>query len=548
MMQLKDKIDLSFVKDRKNFITKVILAIVKFAVVVAASYFLVLICQKLLGIFYATETPRVMVFVVAVMILLSTISCMTGLCKTLYFADDNKVLVTMPVSANTLFISKLLVFYFYELIRSFSLLVPVLIGFGLYIYPAYINISYFFVIWPILLFVIAFPVLLGALLSVPAMYVYRLIKRFPYVGAALFVAVAVLVVYGIVKLISIIPENIIMINLIGPLSSSIREFLLWFSKTFTVITNFVYVLIGEPQANLTYAISGATFLKLLIIIGVEALLFALVMFIIRFFFFFMMRKGFEYARKITDKKRRNKRHGKYFTFVIKELRTSFRSFNVILNYLAVYIAVPLMLFLLNKVFAAIDTNLTGNYLSYAFSMLVILLPTLSANAMIAKSFSSEGRAAYIKKTKPINVIFPLTAKFLPNLVLSALSIFASVAVFTVFGDFSFGEATLLFFGILFINYAHAFISASLDLMNPNNEQYATSGSVENDKNERNSTLLAFLISAVLSLFSFYLFRESVYSTNEETLALVKLFFIGLVGFALSIYMYVTRIKAYYYER
>ena len=548
MMQLKDKLDLSFVKDKKKAITKMILSVVKFATVVALCYFLVLICQKVLGIFYVTETPRVLVFVLAVIIFLTTLSCMIGLSKTLYFADDNKVLATLPVSNNTLFVSKLLVFYFYELIRSFSLLVPVLIGFGIYMYPAYIGVSYFFVMLPVLLFVIAFPVLAGALLSVPALYVARLFKRLPILGVAVFFGVAFAVIYGLVNLISIIPENIVMVNLMGPMTDAIRSFLLKFSRTFTVITDFIYLLIGEPQADLTYRIVGTTFVKLLLIIGIEALMFALVMLVIKFFFYAMMRKNFEFSKKISKRKRSNPKHNKYYAFVIKELTVLKRDFNTALNYIAVYVAVPLLLFLLNKVYAAIDTDLTGNYLSYAFNMLTLLLPMLSSNALIAKSFSKEGRAAYIKKTKPVNVVFPLTAKFLPNLVLSVPSVLASVLIFSSFGNFTAGETALLFFAILFIHYAHVFISATLDLMNPLNEQYATSGEADNNKNEAVSTLLAFGVSAVISLITFFLFKEATIFTGAITQAVVKLFVIGIMLVVPAVYMYVTRIRVYYYER
>ena len=549
MMQLKDKLDLSFIKNRKKAITKTILSIVKFAVVVAVCYIIVWLCQSILGIFYITETPNVMVFVMGLLIALSTLSCTVGLCKTLYFADDNRVLATFPVSSNVLFVSKLLVFYFYELIRSFSLLIPVLLGFGLYLYKyTYVTISYFFIIWPILLFVIALPVLLGALLSVPAMYFARLFKRLPFLAAILFLAIAALIIYGIVSIIEIIPENIIMVDLMGPLSSAIREFLLSFSKTFTIITDFILVLIGEKQPDLTYRIVGKTFLKLGIIIVIEALLFALVMLIIKFFFFKTMRKSFEYARKSVLNKRENPKHSKYFTFLLKELKTGLRDFNSVVNYVSVYVAVPLMLFLLNKIFAAIDRDFTGNYLSFAFNMLILLLPMLSANAMIAKTFSKEGRAAYIKKTKPVHIIIPLTVKFVPNLALASISMIASVTVFADFGKFTFGEGLLLYFGALFIVYAHAFISASLDLMNPQNEQYATSGEVENNKNEATSTILAFALSAVIALFSFFLFKESTYTVNSYIIAIIKIFIIGVLAFTASLYMYVIRIKAFYYER
>ena len=549
LMQLKDKIDLSFVKDRKKAITKAVLSIVKFAVVVAVCYLILWISQRLLVLFELAQTPEIMIVVMTVLLVLTTLSCTAGLANMLFFADDNRVLVTFPVSPNVLFISKLLVYYIYELIRSFSLLVPLLLAFGLTIYPLYISISYFFVIWPIILLIVALPVLLGAFLSVPAMYLTRLIKRFPVIGAILFAAVAALVVYLLISIIGIIPDHIVLTDLMPELRPHIDAFLAEFSETNFFVRDLVSLLIGEkiPASNF-YEINGTSVWKFALIVGLEALLFALVMLVVKLFFFVMMRKNFEYARKSIFKKRANPRHGKYFTFIIKEWKISVRDFKTMFNYVSVYVLVPIMLYLLNKMFASIDKNLTGNYLSYAFNMLILLLPMLSSNALIAKSFSKEGRSAYIKKTKPIKVVIPLTAKFLPNLVFGAISVIASVSVIAYFGEMPFGDAVLLFFGALLIFYAHMFVSASLDLMNPQNEQYATSGEVENNKNESTSTLIAFIASAFLALVSFFLFRESAYAMSGTLVAALKIFGLGALAFAASVYMYTLRIRAYYYDR
>lgn len=549
MMQLKDKLDLSFIKNRKKAITKTILSIVKFAVVVAVCYIILFISQKLLGLFDLGQTPQVMTLVLSLILLLTTISCTAGICNMLFFADDNRVLATFPVSSNVLFISKLLVYYFYELIRSFSLLIPLLIAFGMTIYPKYITIAYFFVIIPVVVFITALPVLLGAFFSVPAMYLTRLIKRIPAIGGVLFFAITGFIIYLFISFIGILPDKIVLENLMPKLSPYIDEFLYNFSIDNFFVRDIVALLIGEnvPKSYL-YVINGTTFAKLGLIVGIEILLFAFVMLVVKLFFFAMMRKNFEFARKVLLKKHSNIRFGKYFTFVVKEWKISLRDFKFMFNYFSVYVAVPFMLLLLNIVFSRLDKDLTGNYLSYAFNLLILLLTMLSSNALIAKAFSREGRAAYIKKTKPIKVILPLTAKFLPNIFFGSLSILASMIIIGVYGRMAFGESALFYFGVLFVFLSHLFVSASLDLMNPQNEQYATSGEVENNKNESVSTLIAFAGSLVIALFSFFLFRESAFATGGTFVAVLKLFLLGALLFGASVYMYSIRIKAFYYDR
>ena len=48
-----------------------------------------------------------------------------------------------------------------------------------------------------------------------------------------------------------------------------------------------------------------------------------------------------------------------------------------------------------------DTREVGNLLIYTFNVLLICLPLLSSNALVATYYSREGRTGYMKKSKPI---------------------------------------------------------------------------------------------------------------------------------------------------
>ena len=82
----------------------------------------------------------------------------------------------------------------------------------------------------------------------------------------------------------------------------------------------------------------------------------------------------------------------------------------------------------------------------------------------------------------------------------------------------------------------------MDLMNPQNEQYATTGEVTDNPNEKKSTVLAFLLSALVFGVSLFFFMENA------TYTWLKLALIGLV-FAISrVCFYFTKIKVYYGEK
>ena len=83
-------------------------------------------------------------------------------------------------------------------------------------------------------------------------------------------------------------------------------------------------------------------------------------------------------------------------------------------------------------------------------------------------------------------------------------------------------------------------------MNPQNETYATSGEMDDNPNERGSTVIAFIVSALIAFFSFVLFTDAV--KEPVNLACIKLALIGIVFLGACLYMYVNKIKVYYNEK
>ena len=79
-------------------------------------------------------------------------------------------------------------------------------------------------------------------------------------------------------------------------------------------------------------------------------------------------------------------------------------------------------------------------------------------------------------------------------------------------------------------------------MNPQNEQYATSGNEETNPNETKSTVFAFIISALATIISLLLFIENI------NVAWFKLMLIGLIFSVTRIYLYFDKIKLYYKEK
>lgn len=544
-MQLKDKLDTSWTKSVKNIIRTVVLTLLKI-IAVGAIGFVVLYLLSFLGIYGPWNAYQVVTVVLAISLLLSLISCTTGLTNSLYFSDDNKVLITLPVSANKLFISKIIVYYIAELKRSLTFLMPIVIACCIMLLTKNkINVSVFLWMWIPLIFIVALPVLLGALLSIPFMGIKILLNKVPVLKIILYTLLTIIGVALILFLIGLIPNNIDFIQQIKEISDAIKGFLKKVTDVLVIEKQLVYLLIGDLKNNNMYGFTWWIPLRFIVLAASLVVLFFTSYFISRPLFLNMMSKSFERNASLT-KSAKNKKHSKFFTFINKELKINFRNLKVSVTLIVMYIIIPILILLLNKIFGAIDKSSLGETLACAFNMFMITLLFLSTNGMVASMYSKEGKAAYIKKTKPIYVKYPLLAKLSLNIILSIPTIFITVAIFGYYTNFKIWDTILFGFGILTLHIGHMLYSANLDIMNPKNEEYATSGEGYNNPNEDKATIAAFALSIAYGLFGFILVSESLLR-GIYTIACLKLLLIGVGVLLLFGIIFFKNIKAYYYE-
>ena len=555
LMQLRDKLDLSFVKSTKALIQKIVFTLLKFLVVGAVAYVLCLLLTTML--IDRADVDKLMVVIATFLLATSLLTCTVGLVKSLYFSNDNKVLITFPVKNNVIFISKLIVAYFYETVKTYSLLVPLLLGCMLYSGQIH-NVT---ILWALfaMLFVSASVVLLSGILSIPALFIARLLNKAPAVKVVLFVLAIGLGAWAIVWFISILPKDIYLIGQQGTdLIEKIRVVLISFQKNVLPVSWIIEMLIGTKINNVHTLGFYRPWLIFGSLVGVVALLGAIVYFVSRPLFFSMMSKTFEFDKKQSAKAPKMTKRTVWRALLDKEFKLCFANSEISLSFIAMYIAVPVLILLLNIVYSAINPNVTGKKLVYTFNILIMLLPLLASNSLISTLFSKEGRAGYIKKTKPINILKALFAKLFFFLLFSIPSVLASIIIFSSFlPEFRWYDVLLLFFMVLFMQYGHIFYCATLDVMHPQNEQYATIGESVNNPNETKATILAFILSAVITLLAFVFFKTPEilltfipYSIQGiyYTIPIVKLLAISAVFFVAMLYMFIGKVKAYYYEK
>lgn len=540
MMQLKDKIDFSFLKSKKQTISKIVLSVLGF-VLITAVIFVLFYVSKLLKLFHLINIIPVSVVVIifTVMELLSILSCTFRLMQNLYFAKDNQVLLTLPVTTNQVFTSKIIVFYLYELIKNLYFFVPLFLAYGLIA-----GLPIYFYLWLVVCWVLisALTVSISALLSIFAMLISIFLKNFNIIKIFLFLTIVGLGIWGIVEIINLIPANLDLVGSWGTIFWEIQDFLSAFTTKMYPFTKLTEMVVGGYVGIQPKLFSLTTLWVFLSVLATIVLCIALAFLISKPLFFRMASKPFEYRKITLERRNKNKKRNSFLSSVRMEILNLFRTSEEFVSLLGTAIALPIMILLLNKLFSAMSTSLQGDNMTVSFNFLIILLIALASNGKIASIYSREGSASYLIKTRPSEYRKSLLAKLVPSVVIMSLSILISVGVFRIFSKLSIFNTVLLGLSAVFIYLLHLFWSAEMDVMNPQSAQYATTGSHVSNPNETKSSIAMFFLAFLFFAISLFLSGESINN------AWIKVVLIALALLVYRVWSFVNKIKYYYKEK
>ena len=541
LMQLKEKLNLKEKKmTGRNILFTSIFTILKFALVVGLCLGILFLCRFLHLFSLINIIPAsVITIVFFVMLVVSIISATMSLTKSMYYSYDNPVLLTLPCRPTQVYFSKLIVFYIYELIRNMSFMVPLFIAFGMV--NGYSLIYYPWMIF-CYLFISMIPIAIGALLSIPMMWFYNIFRQYKRLQIVSLLTLIGIVTIIVVKIIDVIPTNIDLLGTWGKTFWDIQDFLNNFVINFDIIYKVIVMIVGV-RVNLTNVLFTAstlyTFLYLLITLIV---LFALGLFIVKPLFYKMASKPFEY-RKEKVKEKKNKVVNKKVSSLKTEMLLNVREPEKLFANIGLLIAMPILIFFLNKIFAAMNTRMLGNNMAIAFNVLIILLIALTSNCYAASIFSRDGRSSYLIKVQPSKYQPLLLSKLVFNIIFMVLAFVATFFVLMYNTNLGFFKSLVLILACLLIYFAHLFYSAELDIMNPQTELYSTMGTNDSNPNETKSTLIAFLGSFLTFAIILLLLIE-----NNTIITYIKLLLIGLSLMVFRLYMLLSKIKLYYMER
>lgn len=539
MMQLKDKLDLSFVKSPRKTLFKVA-GILAQVLLSGGAFFLFFYLASAFKLFSFTgRVPDTLLTAMFTLIIaLSVISCTVGLTKALYLAEDNRVLLTLPVSSDLVFLSKFVLYYIFELKRNLFLLAPMYVAYGIvckavwHYYP-----------WAIVCCVLIslMTVAVGAVLSIPSLFISNVVRRYKWLQLTLLVAAVGLVCWVIFLLIGLLPENINIAGRWGTISVKIQETLSLFARKSGPLNIINLMVVGGDAVIMTKLFTLNALWGMLIVVGSIAVCVGIAALAARPLFFKMASSQFEYEKNASAAKKNVARKAKLspFVYVIKR---NFRSTRYVVQTLLNVMLLPIAVYFLNKTYAAMNTKLMGQYMTVAFSMLVCLLIVTGDNIIYSSVYSVDGAARPIAKTQPVSPEITMFAKILPRVVTTAVSVIIAASLWRNVSKLSAYDAAMLGLSVIFVGLAHLFWSAELDVMNPQHDQFATVGMNFNNPNELKSTVAAFLLSALFAVVLFFLLSEG------QSKAVTKVMLVSAAFLAVRAALYFVRIKLYYTEK
>jgi len=544
-MQLKQRLNFKRfeIENVKLFhvIFSVVAEIFKFALITALCAALLIACD-LLPIFSPTGVPapiQAISVVFTAMLLVSVVSCTVGLTDSMYYSRDNAVLLTLPCLPVQVYLSKLIIFFIFEVKRNLSFIVPLFIAY--FITNGYSVLAYLWLV-PCVLLLSLLTVSIGATLSIPAMWIANFFRQRRWLQMGGLASVVVLAVVALFFGISLIPENIDLVESWGTTYWDIQNFITGFAQYLPFTLSLTSMFLGQMVSTMPVLPFGEMALTFAILFALTAALLAFGLFVVQPMFYKMASTPFEYLKKATPP-RKNIVRPRRISAVYNEFLIAVKSTNRMFENIGILISVPMLIFLLNKIFLAMKTRELGDNMIIAFNVLIILLILLNGNCYASSIFSRDGRSNYLIKTQPSKYPILVLSKLLPNTVFSVASMIATYVIILVTTSIGPLNATLLMLAIGMTYLTHMLYSAELDLMNPQVELYASVGNSESNPNETKSTVVAFIASFAIAAAVFLVLQDAT-SSNLY----LKYCLVALLALIYKTYIFFANLRLYYKEK
>lgn len=529
LLQMSDKYKFKKIENKKMLVASILLRVLGVGIITGVCAALTML---LVDVMFIPRSVNLLTFIILLFQVLSIISCTNGLMNKLYTSKDNMILLSYPAKHVEVFASKLIVFYIYEFIKNLYFLTPFFLGFGIIV-----GIVDFWYIIAVLLFTIilpAFPVLIGALLSVAIVYFKKLLNAIPALKVILIVGLMIgsfVVLYNIVQL---IPVPLQLLAIYGLVIDALKEFIAAVTSFGLFYNNIGSIFFGQ-QVLLNYLI------VLVVLIGLTGLVVAILMPL----FFKLACSTSEHSNDKKHKQENKAHKNTFLTFVRKEWVLSIRNFGeFVSNYIFMF-ATPYVVYIMASIFSSVDRNLLGEKMTVIFIGFIALLMASASNTSSAMAISSEGSEFSLLKTAPGKTSNIAWAKILFNFVFSTIMLFISFLLIVLFckrlNDIY--QIWLMFASVVFVNGGLILWSFEMDIVNPNLREVASTGTTSNLKNFSHSIMIGFIVSLLFAILGLIFLLDD----GDMMFVWVRIVGMSIIFFLCRLYLFRSNLHVYFKE-
>lgn len=460
--------------------------------------------------------------------LISILSCVGNILAVLYTSKDNSMLLAFPCTYSEIFVSKLGVFAIAELKKSCFFTIPFFISYGI---MAGAPIFYWLFLIPFWLVSCLLPVAIGALLSIPCIYIKRFLEKHLVLYAGLIISALVGAFVVVTIILSELPDPLRLVAIYSQFISSVEQFLVEVSGY-----ALWYVFIGKAMfGEMVYLYFPLAIITFALLTGGSYLL-------AKPFYFKAVSSTVEAGRNKVHKPRHYKHNSLFLTFFRKEMKLFFRNSQKVNSAVFTIFLFPLVSYVFNFVLVAINQNILGEYLSVAFNVMITLSILSTNNATSAMAISTEGNEFAVLKAAPSNTSVICWAKIAVTELVNIIAILTTVVVLSYTTTISVVNLVLIVVLMLILTTAHIMWSFQIDILKPKILEYATKGNdVINNPNVALAMVIGFIISTVAGFLVLILLMDHFVS------GWIRILLIALGFMALRWYFLKDNIKVYFNE-
>src|SRR5690606_35194893 len=394
------------------------------------------------NIFYIPVNEYFAIFILVLTQSISIIASLLGLTTDLYHSKDNQILFPLPVKNDEIFLSKMIVYYIYELIKNLFILVPILIALG---FHQNANFTYYFHIIPITIILPFISVSIATLLTIPFVLIKNYLRNHSLVTAILTILVFVGIFFVIYWIVGQIPIPIRLVQLYNRFIIALTLFMQDVASVGSIYSFVGYVLYSvDIWINYLWII--------LIIIGLGLANY----FIAKPLYFKLTSSSQENTiKKVKEHHKMKESKSLFLTFFRKELIIAKRSPNELINNYSLLLMLPIIMYVLNYIYMGMNRSSMGNDLVLILNVLIVSLIVTGSNTASASAITTEGFEFILLKTAPYDTSKIAWAKLTFNFLFTTLVIIISFMLFSIaLPVYPIEDIYMLFIFIILVNTGH----------------------------------------------------------------------------------------------